>query len=126
MTTRRPSALALPLAAALLSSTACDWLEDRLKTCEDVRTDLVNGYPTFGPIHIAGPDEPFSEATYLLPGASRRITVCLERGDRKKFRAAQADQETVDVVHCVALRATYEDEVLRVFWNGRGLACVGW
>ena len=107
MSTRACAAagLAVVLAATGLS---CNALEGRLKTCRELRVDLVNALPSEGPVHIAIEGEPLSSTT-LLPavagGSTRSIEVCVERGDRKRFRAAYGDRVVAQAT-CVVSRAT--------------------
>jgi hypothetical protein len=83
---------------------------------------------TLTPIHIAVENEDFSEATLLAPGTSRRMVLCVERGDRKRFRAMQPDGNIVAVVTCVVSKGRYEYEssVARVEWGPDGLRCQSW
>ena len=54
-------AAALLLAGACLGS--CDSLQARLKSCRDLRLQLVNALPSEGPVHIAIEGESLSGAT---------------------------------------------------------------
>lgn len=119
--------LALWLAAAGLS---CNALDARLKTCRDLRVDLVNALPSEGAVHIALEGEALSTTT-LLPavagGSTRSLEVCVERGDRKRFRAAYGDRVVANAT-CVVSRATEElqSATARVVWSNQGLLCEGW
>src|SRR5512138_2785540 len=93
-------------ALAALAAVGCN-LSDRLRTCEHVPVDLVNDPQTRAVVNIAGPEEAFLPENRLDSGASRRIVLCLERGDRKKFRAEQ-NGVVVAVANCVASLSTYE------------------
>jgi hypothetical protein len=121
-------AAALLLAGACLGS--CDSLQARLKTCRDLRLELVNALPSEGAVHIAIDGESFSSAT-LLPaqpgGSSRTMEVCVERGDRKRFRAAYGDV-VVATATCVVSRSTQDLQgaTARVVWTNTGLLCEGW
>ena len=125
---RALGAAAIALAALCLES--CDALEARLKTCRDLRVDLVNALPSEGPVHIAIEGESFSGAT-LLPaspgGSSRSMEICVERGDRKRFRAAYGNN-VVATVTCVVSRSTQDLQgvTARVVWANTGLLCEGW
>lgn len=125
---RAPGAAALALAALGLGS--CSALEARLKTCRDLRVDLVNALPSEGPVHIAIEGESLSGNT-LLPaspgGSSRSMEICVERGDRKRFRAAYGDN-VVATVTCVVSRSTQDLQgaTARVVWANTGLLCEGW
>lgn len=124
---RATAGLALLLAAAGLS---CNALDARLKTCRDLRVDLVNALPSEGPVHIAMEGESLSSTT-LLPatpgGSTRSLEVCVERGDRKKFRAAYGDRVVANAT-CVVSHATEELQAMtaRVIWSNQGLLCEGW
>jgi hypothetical protein len=117
------------LAALALACAGCDgvadYLTNRFKTCEDVRVDLVNSEQSRFPIHITGPGESRTAATLLQSGQSRSISLCLERGDRKRFLAAN-DAEVVATVNCVAFKASYEGSFVRVLWTPAGLVCQDW
>jgi hypothetical protein len=119
--------LVLAAAGALA---ACGPLDERLKTCRDLRLELVNALASEGPIHIALEGEGLSTATLLpaVPGGSTRsLTVCVEKGDRKRFRAAQGDT-VVGVATCVVSRTANDLEAAsaRVVWTKAGLVCEGW
>jgi len=119
--------LALALGAGGLS---CNSLESRLKTCRDLRVELVNALPSEGAVHIAIDGEGLSTTT-LLPavagGSTRSLEVCVERGDRKRFRAAYGDS-VVATATCVVSRNTQElqSATARVVWSNQGLRCEGW
>ena len=125
------TASALLVAALGAGSLACNDLENRLKTCRDFRVDLVNSLPSEGAVHIAQDGESLSNDVTLLPavpgGSSRTISVCAERGDRKRFIAAYG---TVIVANatCVVSHATEELESIsaRVAWTSQGLVCQNW
>ena len=101
---------------------------NRLKTCGDAAIELVNSEQAQAAVHIAGPAESFTAETFLASGASRRIVLCLERGDRKAFRAGDRDGHTVGSVTCVATRTSdqYEASVARVVWGPLGFSCENW
>jgi hypothetical protein len=123
---RVPAGLSWVLAASVLAH-GCDWLENRFKTCKDVRVDLVNSQQTLGPIHIAGPDESVTAQNRLESGDSRALVLCLERGDRKRFRAADENGNLVGLVTCVSGKASYEGQPTpRVVWFTTGFACEDW
>ena len=127
MKCRLPSLSVSCLLAASLVSTSCDWLQERFKTCRDVRVDLVNSQQTLGPYFIAGPDESFDSANRLDSGASRSLVQCLEKGDRKKFRAGTPAGDTVGIVTCVAGKTSYEGQpVPQVVWFNDGFDCLDW
>jgi hypothetical protein len=115
-------------AGVLFAAAGCnvfDDLNDRFKTCEDTPVDLVNSEQTRFPVNIAGPEEDFLPENVLASGASRRIYLCLERGNRKRFRVEQNGQ-IVAVVNCVASYSSYETRVVSVVWTPTGIVCEGW
>lgn len=124
-------ASALLVVALGAGGLACNSLENRLKTCRDFRVDLVNGLPSEGAVHIAIDGEALSNDVTLLPavpgGSSRTISVCAERGDRKRFRAAYGNV-VVAIATCVVSHATEELESIsaRVVWGNQGLLCENW
>lgn len=125
-----PLAALLPILGCLgaLATPGCDYLEDRFQTCGNLRVDLANSMQSPAPIHIAAENESFSASTRLLAGATRRLVLCVERGNRKRFRAMQEDGNIVAQVTCVVSRGRYEYEssVARVEWNPGGLHCQDW
>jgi len=119
------------LALALGGSLSCDSLENRLKTCRTLRVDLVNALPSEGAVHIAAESEPLSDTVTLLPatagGSVRSIELCVEKGDRKNFRAAYGNV-IVGEATCVVSRTAEELQAAtaEVRWTNRGLLCEGW
>src|SRR5437764_1292179 len=94
----------------LLGGTACgvfDDLDDRFKSCRDTPVDLINSEQTVEEVHIVGPDEFINEDNHMKSGASRTISMCIERGDRVKFRV-ERDGDIIAMVNCVASRSSYE------------------
>ena len=113
---------------ALVAVSGCgvfDDLSDRFKTCEDTPVDLINSEQTRFAVNIAGPEEEFKPENLLESGRSRRIFLCLERGNRKRFRVEQ-DGQVVAVVNCVASYSSYETRVVAVVWTPGGIVCQGW
>jgi hypothetical protein len=118
------------LGLALGGSLSCDSLENRLKTCRTLRVELVNALPSEGGINIAAESEPFSDATFLpavAGGSTRSLDLCVEKGDRKLFKAAYG-QRIVAEANCVVSFRTDELQAVtsRVVWSNRGLLCEGW
>jgi len=114
--------------AVWLAASGCnvfDDLTDRFKTCEDTPVDLVNSMQTRFAVNIAGPEEDFHANNRLESGESRRIYLCLERGNRKRFRVEQ-DGNVVAVVNCVASHSSYETRTVSVVWTPTGVVCEGW
>jgi hypothetical protein len=122
-------ALTMVIAAGVcLAAPGCnvfDDLSDRFKTCEDTPVDLVNSEQTRFAVNIAGPEEDFLPENVLESGDSRRIFLCLERGNRKRFRVEQ-DGRIVAVVNCVASYSSYETRVVSAVWTPTGIVCEGW
>jgi len=113
---------------ALVLGTGCgvfDDLSDRFKTCEETPVDIVNSQQTRAAVHIAGPEEDFSDQNRLESGASRRISLCLERGDRKRFRVMR-DGVVLEATNCVASYSSYEARTVSVVWTPSGIRCEGW
>lgn len=121
----RLSAVAAGLAALLAGG--CDYVQDRLRSCGHLQVDLVNSEQSLGPVSLFAEGEIASAAGLLESGASRRLLLCVERGDAKRFRALRG-AETLAVANCVVSRARYEYEatVARVVWDPRGLVCENW
>lgn len=123
----RPSRILCLLTA--LASAGCggiaDYLTNRFKTCEDVRADLLNSEQSRFPIHITGPGEDRNDSNRLQSGQVRSISLCLEKGDRKQFRA-QTDTDVVSTINCVAFKSSYEGSFVRVIWSPAGFICQNW
>jgi len=102
-----------------------DYLTNRFKTCEDVRVDLVNSEQSRFPIYLTGPGESRAESTFLQSGQKRSISLCLERGDAKRF-LAHDDSAVVATINCVAFKASYEGSFVRVIWSPAGFICQDW
>lgn len=123
---RAPRTLCLLTA---LASAGCggiaDYLTNRLKTCEDVRVDLVNSEQSRFPIHITGPGEDRDDSNRLQSGQKRSISLCLEKGDRKRF-LAQTDTDVVSTINCVAFKSSYEGSFVQVIWSPAGFICQSW
>lgn len=116
----RATALVLGLLLA-----GCDYLENRFKDCSDTNVELINSQQTNAAVSIAGPGESFSDETELLPGQSRSFPMCLEKGNRKEFRALR-DNAIVATVVCVATHGSYQAIVPRVQWGVTGFSCENW
>lgn len=105
----------------------CSFLDNRLKTCQDTPVELINSDQTLGPAHVLGPAESATSATLLQSGQSRRIFLCLDKGQTQRFRAQLPnDAQPVATVNCVASLADYESARPRVIWTPVGLRCEGW
>jgi hypothetical protein len=112
----------------LVVGTGCgvfDDLADRFKTCEETPVDLVNSQQTRAAVNIAGPEEDFRPENELESGGSRRIFLCLEKGDRKRFRVEREGQ-VIAAVNCVASHSSYEARTVSVVWTPAGIRCEGW
>jgi hypothetical protein len=117
------------LAALAAASTGCDGISDyltnRFKTCDDVRADLINSEQSRFPIYLTGPGEDRSDSTFLESGQKRSISLCLERGDAKRFLAHDQSQ-VVATINCVAFKASYEGSFVKVIWSPAGFICQDW
>ena len=92
-----------------------------------MQVDLLNSEQSIDPVGIlADGEQPFAEAV-LASGSSRSLSLCVERGDAKRFRALRG-AAVLAVANCVVSRAPYEYEtaVARVVWDPRGLVCENW
>lgn len=113
--------------AGLVVLPGCDWVQDRFRECEHLRIDLENQGNSGEAVHIAPEGESFG-AENLVPWlSSRRVEVCVERGDVKRFRAGFAGG-TIYIANCVVTRATYEYEfnTARVVFDRDLLTCENW
>jgi hypothetical protein len=121
--------LKLLAAAFLLAATAAcelfDDLDDHLKTCEDTPVVLVNSEQTRVGVNIIGPDEVFSHENFLESGHERRISMCLEEGDKKRFRVREGEV-VVESKECQSTRDLYEIDLPRVTWYRQGIVCENW
>lgn len=137
MTTTRSKArrsgrgAALLLAATLVSTVfggmGCEYVNDRFRTCKDLAIDLVNSQQNREPVNLIAEDETFTADNLLAEGTSRRRILCVERGDRKRFRAAR-NGEVLGVANCVVSKAAFQYEVgsARVVWGPTGFSCENW
>jgi hypothetical protein len=124
---------AAPLAVAVLAvlaHTSCnlfEWAEDRARDCDVVQIDISNRSLVAEPVNIAMEDEPYANANLLLAGQTRRVTECVEEGDRVRFRAGRGGI-TLDDANCVVSREDYEleYEIARVTWDVEELYCENW
>jgi hypothetical protein len=113
--------------AAVLFLPGCDWLDDRFRTCSRLQVDLENRGGSGEAVHIALEHETYG-AENLVPWlSSRRVEVCVERGDVKRFRAGMGS-ETFFIANCAVSRPEYEYEfnVARVVWDRGELSCENW
>ena len=111
--------------AGLLCLPACDW--DTFQTCSHLKVDLENRGGSGQAVHLALEDESYG-AENLVPWLStRRVEVCVERGDVKRFRAGMGP-ETFFIANCDVLRSEdeFEFNVARVVWDRGQLACENW
>lgn len=110
-----------------LLAAGCGYLDDRFKTCQDTPVDLINSDQTLGAAHVLGPGETATAETLLQSGQSRRIFLCLDKGQTQRFRAQlSGDAQPVATVNCVASLASYESARPRVIWTPVGLRCENW
>ena len=118
---------AAALAALLLTTGGCDWLHDRFRECGHQTVELLNSEQSIGPVAILAEGERDSDEAVLASGASRRLELCVERGDAKRFRAVRGG-ETLAVANCTVSRSRYQYEatIVRVVWDARGLVCENW
>jgi hypothetical protein len=117
------------LLALAVATTGCDVFDDlgsRFRTCEDVTVVLINDPQTLNDVNLIGPDEIFEEANRLPSGASRSIGMCIQRGDRKRFRVRDDSFQEIATVNCVASLSSYEAVKPQVSWSPHGLACKYW
>jgi hypothetical protein len=120
---------AVALLAAFVATTGCDAFDDlgsRFRTCEDVTVVLVNDPQTLEAVNLIGPDEIFEQSNLLRSGESRAIGMCIQRGDRKRFRVRNEAFEEIAAVNCVASLSSYETVKPQVSWSPHGLGCKNW
>src|SRR5262245_23079184 len=120
--------LGLAFLIPLLGSLAgCSYVQDRFRDCRHFTVDLVNAQVSLGPINLIAEQELVTQETFLVPGASREVVICAERGDRKRFFALR-DGLFVDVINCVVTRDPHEltSTISRVSWTLQGLTCENW
>jgi hypothetical protein len=125
----RTLGIGIMVAVALVGLSACNDiqnLQDRLKTCQDTVIYLNNSPQTIEPIYMLGPDEVFTLASRLDSGQSRPLGLCVEKGDRKRFRVFGQDGVEIAAVNCVASLVDYETQHPIVSWTPEGIHCDGW
>jgi hypothetical protein len=127
ITTPRSRTVALLLACGSFFDSGCDWIQDRFRSCGHLRVDLVNSDQTLSQVSILAEDEQEKPETVLASGASRRISICVEKGDIKKFRALK-DGEVLAVANCVVSKSRYQYEasLAKVVWTPIGFLCEEW
>lgn len=113
--------------AALLALPGCDWVQDRFRECRHLRIDLENRGGSGQPVNLVLEGERYANENLVPWLSSRRVEVCAERGDVKRFRAGRSD-ETLAIANCVVTRPTYEYEnnVARVVFDRERLDCENW
>lgn len=113
------------MAVVLLAG--CDWLKARLRTCHQLRVDLVNSEQTLAAVNVTVEDEGPSPGNLLASGASRRVSLCVEKGDREKFVAWRDGQILAEIRCPVSLSPDQVDaSVARVVFGPPGFSCEGW
>ena len=123
----RPASCALVL-LLLLALPGCQYVQDRLRACEHVQVELVHRRFQGEPVNLVAEEEAYADDNLLRPGQSRTLTLCVERGDAKRFRVG-IGQRTLAITNCAVSRSTFEYEasVLRVLWTDHDtLVCEGW
>jgi hypothetical protein len=115
---------------AVLAHGSCnllDWAQDRTRNCERLSIDLVNRSLVALPVNIAPDSEPYGDVNLLRAGQTRRISECVEEGNRKRFRAGRGGV-TLDIANCVVAREDFqrEFETARVVWDVERLYCENW
>jgi hypothetical protein len=113
--------------AGLLFLPGCDFVQDRFRECRHLQVDLENRGGSGAPVNLVLEGERYGEDNVVPWLASRRVQVCAERGDVKRFRAGRGDQ-TIAIANCVVTRPTYEYEfnVARVVFDRDALDCENW
>jgi hypothetical protein len=120
----RRAAIAL---AGLLALTGCGWLDDTFQTCRHLKVDLENRANSGQPVHIAVDDESYGPENLIPWLSSRRVEVCVERGDVERFRAGMGP-DTFFIAHCpvTITEEQFEATVARVVWDRGELRCENW
>ena len=115
------------LMGAGLAGGGCEYVQDRFRSCGQLHVDLVNSQQTLGPVNLVYEEEPVTAETLLVSGASRRVALCVEKGDRKRFRALRAGQ-VLGAANCVVTRSRWEYDfsVAKVIWAPLGFDCENW
>ena len=113
--------------ASLLALPGCDWVQDRFRECRHLRIELENRGGSGQAVNLVLEGEVYADSNLVPWLASRRVEVCAERGDVKRFRAGRGN-ETLFIANCVVTRPTYEYEsnIARVVWDRGELGCENW
>lgn len=108
----------------MLLTGGCDWVQDRFRECRHIDVDLKNMPLGNAPLNMIMEGEELSTDNLVGGGASRRVSICAERGDRKRFYAARGG-EFLGVVNCVLSRDPHEyiATVARVVWDADHFVC---
>jgi hypothetical protein len=107
----------------------CQYVQDRVRQCDHVQVDLVHLRLLGQPVNLVPEHEAYSNENLVFPGQTRSLSLCVERGDIKRFRVGLG-QNTIAITNCAVSRSTYEYEAtgpLRVvFTDHDTLECQGW
>jgi hypothetical protein len=125
----RRHAIGILAVGTLLGLSGCDTvddLKDRFKTCQDTVVVLENNPQSIQPVYMIGPDEQFFLGSRLRSGEQRPISICLEKGDHKRFRVYAEDGSLIAASDCAASLSNYEAHHPVVTWTPDGLQCIGW
>jgi hypothetical protein len=125
----RRSALLCVVMVAATASSGCEYIQDRLRTCDERSVELFNRPPGGQPVYLAPTEEPFTSVHLVQPGHLRIISLCMERGDQKTFRAGRfPDAVPIGRIDCVVTqdRPFFESSTARVVWETNQFTCENW
>ena len=126
---RRTLGIGIMAVSAIVGLSGCDTvddLKDRFKTCQDTIVYLENNPQSIQPVYMIGPEEQFFLESRLLSGEQRPLSLCLEKGNQKRFRVYAEDGSLIASTDCFASFTDYEARRPVVSWTPEGVRCVGW
>lgn len=121
-------ALGVAGAAVVVTGAAgCGTIQDRFRECREVTVELQVDRQALVGANMIIENESVGSSNFLAPGESRRVAVCVERGDRKRFIAFR-DGRAVFQATCVVSFSETGAETARplVVLQPAGIACIDW
>ncbi len=126
----RPFARAFVVAGAgavVLPLPGCDTIQDRFRECRHVTVELRTDRQAVVGANLIAENEAVTAATFVAPGDSRRIELCVERGDRKRFLAFRDSRPVAQATCTVSFSKTGAETARpQVVLQPAGLACLDW
>jgi hypothetical protein len=122
-----PTAARALALVALLALPGCDWVQDRFRECRPLRIDLENRFGSEPPVNMILDGELYADSNLVPWLTSRRVQVCAELGDVKRFLVGRGNV-TLDSQNCAVSHhpEEFEHTIVRVAWDHGQLLCENW